>query len=202
MNAILLVSEDQGRTWPSYITEFDRWAEGIIHWEQHFLELRDGRWLTVAWVVDLGTGKTLATPYAVSSDQGATWHRGLTGFLAQTTKTIELPDGRILAVYRRNDEAGLWATTARLEGDEWVNEETVALWRGQSSGMTGDTNPGEELAQLKFGFPQMVLEPDGTRLPRLLVRGGLHQEHPLDAPRGLIPGARAEGRHAAPQVDA
>ncbi len=48
MNAILLVSEDQGRTWPSYITEFDRWAEGIIHWEQHFLELRgrplaDGR---------------------------------------------------------------------------------------------------------------------------------------------------------------
>ena len=27
MNAILLVSEDQGRTWPSYITEFDRWAE-------------------------------------------------------------------------------------------------------------------------------------------------------------------------------
>ena len=28
--------------------------------------------------------------------------------------------------------------------------------------MTGDTNPGEELAQLKFGFPQMVLEPDGA----------------------------------------
>ena len=141
-------------------------------------------------MVDLDTGKTLATPYAVSADQGATWHRGLTGFLAQTTKTIELPDGRILAVYRRNDEPGLWATTARLDGDAWVNEETVALWRGQSSGMTGDTNPGEELAQLKFGFPQMVLEPDGARLPRLLVRGGLHQEHPLAADRrrpGLRP---------------
>ena len=27
MNAILLVSEDQGRTWPTFITEFDRWAE-------------------------------------------------------------------------------------------------------------------------------------------------------------------------------
>ena len=123
---------------------------------------RDGRWLTVAWVVDLDTGKTLATPYAISHDQGATWNRGLTGFLAQTTKTIELPDGRILAVYRRNDEPGLWATTARVDGDVWINEETVALWRGQSSGMTGDTNPGEELAQLKFGFPQMVLEPDGA----------------------------------------
>ena len=56
----------------------------------------------------------------------------MTGFLAQTTKTIELPDGRILAVYRRNDEPGLWATTARVDGDTWTNEETVALWRGVS----------------------------------------------------------------------
>jgi hypothetical protein len=28
--------------------------------------------------------------------------------------------------------------------------------------MTGATNPGEELAQLKFGFPQAVVEPDGS----------------------------------------
>lgn len=162
MNAILLVSEDEGRTWPSFITEFDRWDESILHWEQHFLELHDGRWLAAAWAVSLETNKTQPTPYAISDDRGVTWRHGLTGFLAQTTKTIELPDGRILAVYRRNDEPGLWATVARLDGDAWVNLETVPLWRGQASGMTGDTNPGAELAQLKFGFPQMVLEPDGT----------------------------------------
>jgi hypothetical protein len=75
---------------------------------------------------------------------------------------IELPGGRILAAYRRNDEPGLWATTARLDGDRWANLETVALWRGQSSGMSGDGTPGAELVQLKFGFPQMVLEPDGS----------------------------------------
>jgi hypothetical protein len=162
MNGILLVSEDRGRTWPEYITEFDRWAENILHWEQHFLELNDDRWLAVAWAVSLDTNRTQPTPYAISHDRGATWQHGLTGFLAQTTKTIELPDGRILAVYRRNDEPGLWATTARVDGDAWVNEETVPLWVGQASGMTGDTNPGAELAQLKFGFPQMVLEPDGS----------------------------------------
>jgi hypothetical protein len=162
MNGILLVSEDRGRTWPRYITEFDRWAENILHWEQHFLELTDDRWLAVAWAVSLDTNRTQPTPYAISRDRGATWQHGLTGFLAQTTKTIELPDGRILAVYRRNDEPGLWATTARVDGDAWVNEETVPLWVGQASGMTGDTNPGAELAQLKFGFPQMVLEPDGS----------------------------------------
>ena len=162
MNGILLVSEDQGRTWPSYIVDFDRWAENVLHWEQSFLELRDGRWLAVAWAVDLDTNLTQPTPYAVSRDGQTFDVHGLTGFLAQTTKMIELPDGRILAVYRRHDEPGLWATTARLDGDEWVNLETVALWRGQSSGMSGASDPGAELAQLKFGFPQMALEPDGS----------------------------------------
>ena len=162
MNAILLVSQDRGRTWSSWIPVLDRWAADILHWEQHFLELADGRWLSVAWAVDLGTNQTLPTPYAVSADRGATWQTGLTGFLGQTTKTIQLPDGRILAVYRRHDEPGLWATVARLEGDTWVNDESHVLWRGQPSGMTGRSNPGAELAQLRFGFPQMVIEPDGS----------------------------------------
>lgn len=162
MNAILLVSADQGRTWPSYIVEFDRWAERVLHWEQSLLELRDGRLLSVSWCVDLKTNKTQPTPYAISHDGHTFDVHGLTGFQAQTTKLIELPDGRILAAYRRNDEPGLWATTARLDGDRWVNLETVNLWRGQSSGMAGDSTPGAELVQLKFGFPQMVLEPDGS----------------------------------------
>ena len=184
MNAILLVSEDQGRTWPSYITEFDRWAEHILHWEQHFLELRDGRWLAVAWVGRPRHGQDAADAVRDQPRRAQTFDvHGLTGFLAQTTKLIELPDGRILAVYRRNDEPGLWATTARLDGDTWVNHETVALWRGQSSGMTGDDQP-----RRGAGPAQVRLPADGPRarrrgLPRLLVRGGLHQEHPLDAPR-------------------
>jgi hypothetical protein len=162
MNGMLLVSEDGGRTWPRYIVDFDRWAENVLHWEQSFLELRDGRWLAIAWAVDLNTNQTLPTPYAVGHDGEGFAHHGLTGFLAQTTKLIELPDGRVLAVYRRHDEPGLWATVARIDGDTWVNLETAALWLGQASGVTGTSNPGAELAQLKFGFPQMVLEPDGA----------------------------------------
>ena len=67
----------------------------------------------------------------------------------------------MLAAYRRNDQSGLWATTARIEGTRWVNEETVALWQGAESGMSGEKSRGEELATLKFGFPQMVVRPDG-----------------------------------------
>jgi hypothetical protein len=70
-----------------------------------------------------------------------------------------------------------------------VNLETARLWAGQPSGMTGATNPGEELAQLKFGFPQAVVEPGGLGLRRVLVRGGLHQEHPLASPYDVRPSA-------------
>ena len=162
MNAILLVSEDQGGSWPSYIVEFDRWDEHVLHWEQGFVELRDGRWVVTAWAVDLEDSQTQPTPYAISHDRRTFDHHGFTGFRGQTTKLIELSDGRILAAYRRHDEPGLWGTTARLDGDRWQNLETARLWAGAPSGMTGATNPGEELAQLKFGFPQMVMEPDGT----------------------------------------
>ena len=162
MNAILLVSEDEGRTWPAYITEFDRWDEHVLHWEQGFVELHDGRWLAVAWALDLDTLKVQPTPYAISRDRQTFGVHGETGFRAQTTKLVELPDGRILAAYRRDDEPGLWATTARIDGDTWRNLETERLWAGMPSGMRGETNPGDELAQLKFGFPQMVVEPEGT----------------------------------------
>jgi hypothetical protein len=161
MNAILLVSPDKGRTWPTYITEFDRWDEAKIHWEQSVIQLRDGRLLAVAWVVDRDTGEVDATPYTISEDGRTFGVKGLTGFRGQTTKLVELPDGRILAAYRRNDQPGLWATVARIEGTRWVNESTGPLWQGAESGMTGERSRGEELAQLKFGFPQMVVRPDG-----------------------------------------
>lgn len=161
MNAVLLVSDDQGVTWDSHIVEFDRWSEGILHWEQSFLELRDGRWLSIAWAVETDSGRTLPTPYAISNDGRTFGFQALTGFLAQTTKLVELADGRILAVYRRDDEAGLWATVARIDGQTWVNLETSCLWQGHASGMRGASPTAQELAELRFGFPQMVVYPDG-----------------------------------------
>jgi len=161
MNALFLVSEDKGRTWPSYVMEFDRWADNKISWEQSVIQLQDGRLLSVSWEVDKDTGEVGPTPYALSPDGRSFPTHGLTGFLGQTTKLTQLPDGRVLAAYRRNDQPGLWATTARIDGDTWVNQETAPLWQGAASGMTGERSRGEELAQLKFGFPQMLVRPDG-----------------------------------------
>ena len=162
MNAILLVSKDGGETWPEWIVVFDRWRERVIHWEQSTIQLRDGRLLSVSWAVNLDTNQTLPTPYAISSDTRRFDAGGLTGFHAQTTKIVELADGRILSAYRRHDEPGLWATVSRVEGDAWVNLETIPLWRGASSGMSGEATPGSDLVKLKFGFPQMVVLPDAS----------------------------------------
>ena len=87
--------------------------------------------------------------------------RGLTGFRGQTTKLTQLPDGRVLAAYRRNDKPGLWLTSAGSRATSGSTIETAPLWQGAASGMTGERSRGEELAQLKFGFPQMVVRPDG-----------------------------------------
>ena len=185
MNAVLLVSHDQGRTWPDYITEFDRWSENILHWEQGFIELQDGRWVSAAWAVDLNTFKVQPTPYAMSHDRQTFDHHGLTGFRGQTTKLTELPDGRVLAIYRRDDKPGLWATVARLDGDEWVNLDTGRLWAGQPSGMTGATNPRRGARAAQVRLPADGGRAGRRRVRRVLVRGGLHQEHPLAAPYGV-----------------
>ena len=83
MNALFLVSEDKGRTWPSYVMEFDRWAANKISWEQSVIQLQDGRLLSVAWEVDKDTGVVGPTPYALSPDGRSFPVHGLTGSSAR-----------------------------------------------------------------------------------------------------------------------
>ena len=68
--------------------------------------------------------------------------------LGQTCAPLALPDNRILAVYRASPESGrrgLWATTARIEGTDWVEEgEDFCLWgEEQEVNYQPDTPTGE-----------------------------------------------------------
>ena len=42
-----------------------------------------------------------------------------------------------------------------------MNLEEARLWEGASSGMSGQAATGEELSQLRFGYPGMIQLPDG-----------------------------------------
>jgi hypothetical protein len=164
MKAVALVSHDRGRTWPEYLDVMDRYAEGVITWEQSLRQLGDGRLLAVAWWFNERTGRTEPTPYALSDDGRRFSAPRPTGLRSQTAKLLVLPDDRILCLYRRDDRPGLWANLSHIEGDRWVNVEERVLWQGAVSGMSGAGTNSDELSGLRFGYPTLALMPDSTVL--------------------------------------
>lgn len=162
MKAIALVSRNQGETWPQYLDVFDFYMDGTISFEQSVTQMPDGRLLAVAWGFHEPSGTTRPTPYTLSDGTGRFGEPRPTGLRGQTAKILALPDGRILCLYRRDDQPGLWANLARIEGDRWVNLEEAPVWQGATSGMTGRANGADELGALKFGFPNLISLPDGT----------------------------------------
>lgn len=164
---VLLISEDKGHTWPSYGLIFDGSQTGFIHWENSVVALATDRLLAISWVYDPKTQKNLPNEYALSGDGGTTFSAPRqVGIRGQTAKILRLSDGRILCVYRRVDQPGLWANLFALEGERLVNLEELPLWgTGLSdSGMTGRATSADELSALKFGYPAMVQLPDGQVL--------------------------------------
>lgn len=161
--ALAFVSRDQGRTWPEHVVILDELARGIYSWEVSLRQLNDGRLLATCWAFEIGTGHSEPNPYAISRDGHTFSDPQSTGIHGQTGKMLVLPDDRILFVYRRDDRPGLWANLSKLNEDNWVNLAEEALWEGTSSGMTGTTNSsGQELVDLKFGFPSLAMLPDGN----------------------------------------
>ena len=153
---VALISDDQGQTWPRFGRVFDGRQTGLSHLEVSLIPLEDGRLLAVSWVFSFDSGGTFPTEYAVSHDGGETFSEAMpTGFLAQTCKILQLRDGRVFCAYRRHDRPGLWGTLAQLDGDRWVNLAEAPLWEGAPSGMTGKGPSGQELSELKFGYPSL-----------------------------------------------
>jgi len=166
MRMVAFVSSDKGATWPVCWEVMDGTAEGVIHWESKIAQLSDGRLLAVAWAFDEKASKDLPNRFAVSRDGGAHWSPPLsTGLLGQTMAVAPLPDGGVLAVYRRTDKSGLWAETAAVEGERWVRRAEAPLWGAHASGLTAHgQNMVENFNVLRFGAPSLVTMPDGTFL--------------------------------------
>lgn len=152
--AVVLISRDKGASWKDYGTTFDGRRNNLSYLEQSVIEMDDGLLLAVAWVYELENGVTKPSVYGLSADGGKTFTAPrITGFEAQTCKVIQLFDGRLLCVYRRNDEPGLWYSLSQLHEETWTNLGQGRLWAGAESGMKGDKNHVDELSGLKFGHP-------------------------------------------------
>lgn len=163
--SVVLISDDQGKSFPDYGVCFDGTKEGVIHWEQSVVELDNGVLLSVAWVYHPESGKHLPNRFTYSVDGGKTFADSQEiGIDGQTCKICKLRNGRLLLVYRRNDSPGLWSQLAFWDGERMILEERLPLWGTQlsTSGMTGTSVNSDELSALKFGYPQSEQLEDGT----------------------------------------
>lgn len=147
-------SRDGGKTWPDWIGTFPN--NEFIYWEAKIIVLPDQRLLSVAWVHDLAAGSDLPNHFVIGSPDGREWSEPQSmDIRGQTLSSLVLPDGRILSVYRRMDEPGLWATVSRLNGLAWSNEEHRLLWRGDLH-PSAEEGIREQFAALKFGAPSLI----------------------------------------------
>jgi hypothetical protein len=162
---VAFVSEDQGSTWPDYLNVMSSPEGNLVFWESKIVELADGQLLAVAWCHDEAASCDRPNQYAVSSDGGTSWTPPQsTGLLGQTLTPWVLSDDRVLSVYRRMDEPGLWANLAHVRGDRWVNDTCQPLWGHENAeGVT--RTAGGALATfrtLQFGAPSITRLPDGS----------------------------------------
>ena len=162
---LAFVSEDRGRTWPHYLDVMSSPDNSLIFWESKIVELAGGRLLAVAWCHDEPASSDRPNHFAISDDGGANWTPPQSTDLSGQTMTPLVLDGnRVLTVYRRMDEPGLWANISHLEGDRWVNDACRPLWGHQSAeGITRTDSGAVAMFQtLRFGAPSIIRLPDGT----------------------------------------
>jgi sialidase-1 len=156
----VFVSRDGGTSWPEWIETYPN--DECNYWEAKVLVLPDRRLLSVAWAHELATGTDRPNQFVLGQPDASNWSAPQsTGILGQTMSVVPLPNERILSVYRRIDEPGLWATVSRLNGEEWTNEESLPLWQGTEGASEDPHRIREHFATLKFGGPSVVLLPDG-----------------------------------------
>jgi sialidase-1 len=159
MKMVAFASRDQGQTWPNYLDVMVDKSNSNIFWESKMLELDDGRILAAAWVYNELESVDLDNHYVIGTRIGENDHTVFSGpsscgLKGQTLQLFRLENGKVLTVYRRTDQPGLWANISRIEQEAWINEAQFPLWGTQRTQLTSHSGDmAANFAVLKFGAP-------------------------------------------------
>jgi len=161
---VAMVSTDQGRSWPDYLTVMHDPDQPVIFWESKIVEMPDGRLVAVAWVYDQGSESDRPNQFATSDDGGASWSSpASTGMTGQTMTPLVVGPDRLIVLYRRMDRPGLWALDVRLTGDGWNNVAEQPMWGFDAQALTTrQESMVQNFRELKFGAPSLVELDDGS----------------------------------------
>lgn len=153
-----LVSKDRGATWQHWQQIYPN--NDLIYWESKVTPLEDGRLLSTSWVHELASGRDLPNHYAIGNAEGTQWSApASTELNGQTMETVTLPDNRVLAIYRRVDQPGIWAAIAQVNDSAWCTETELLLWGGPTSQANAPMR--DAFATLKCGAPSAQRLEDG-----------------------------------------
>jgi len=164
MKTINIISKDNGQSWPDYVVAMHDKNNRLIYVENKIIEFEDGRLMVVAWAVDTQEpNKKIPNQYVVSFDNGISYSEiKSTQIMGQTLSPILIGENKVMSVYRRTDNPGLWLNISLVEGDKWTNINDIPLWGTKYSGLaqTGD-NMAMNFRALQFGAPHLMKMTNG-----------------------------------------
>ncbi len=173
--SLALISGDQGVTWDQSVTVAMDVQHRILYWNGMFTRLVDGRIIVMYWTKDVATEKGLTIHATHSQDEGQTWLPPYdTGLVGQMGCTIDVGEGRVMAIFNRRDEEkpGIWAAiSANRDGeDAWPQDGHTLIWDARSRATLGSddqTNRSRSIYDeglMAFGKPDVIRMDDGSFL--------------------------------------
>ncbi|MDC0936797.1 sialidase family protein, partial [Pirellulales bacterium] len=163
VDGMALLSHDDGKTWPDFVRVFGGRESNRSANEQALTRLTDGRILAMCWTIDENSAASLHNRMAFSEDDGFSFSEDHeTPLHGETCRPLGLADNKVLIVYRRVDQRGLWAQLAQIDGSQWLPLEDRLLWGGDvESHRTDLESPLAQMSTLKFGCPAITQLSDG-----------------------------------------
>jgi len=168
--SVLMVSADEGRTWPEFAVVAADPEARVFYWDQRPGVLADGSILDLFWTFDRETAVYRNVHARSSTDNGRTWSALWdTGVPGQPAPPVSLGDGRVVMPYvdRR------WTPIIKLRvspdgGRTWPESTESVLddrpGQSQAGGKASMQDAWTEMAAFSVGLPTTVGLPDGDVL--------------------------------------
>lgn len=128
---VLLFSSDAGRTWGQPVSFADAADQNKACWHGKIQRLRDDSLFTMMWTADNQKWKNLTLHYCTGSAGGRDWSAPQpTNIPGQTNWSVQLPDGRMLAIYtvRETTPPGFYMTFSEDGGRTWDLSKQLHAW--------------------------------------------------------------------------
>jgi hypothetical protein len=171
--ALLRLSHDGGKTWPTYATVAADPANGRYYWDQRLaVQPSSQRLVAMFWTHDPLAGRDVDVHIAWGSPDGRRWQAPVgTGLAGQHCQPVSLGGDDLAAAYvHRRDPPGIRVALSRDFGQSWDRAAEVAIYESSAGAEAGVAEPREiadywdDMIKWRFGHPRGIQLPSGDLL--------------------------------------